>query len=192
MKQEQIKTEEKERKKWTGDVTLVEFMYLVFTRVPGESYRKWLRSLLLYLCHVFRALIISLVFWLKLSCPRTECRPLPTCSVGDEKVSTIIKPPRSLTPNSDYQSSDLPRTSVAVYYVTAASNPVFPFHVDGERTFSVGVRGCGVAAASLTVAEMWVRPASSRQDAWIHFVRWSYTVQIVMLVLSLNHKRGRR
>ena len=29
------------------DVPLVEFMYLVFTRMPGESYSRWLRSLLL-------------------------------------------------------------------------------------------------------------------------------------------------
>ena len=43
------------------DVPLVEFMYLVFTRMPGESYRRRLRSLLMYLCHVFRALINSLV-----------------------------------------------------------------------------------------------------------------------------------
>ena len=43
------------------DVPLVEFMYLVFTRMPGESYRRRLRSLLLYLCYVFRALINSLV-----------------------------------------------------------------------------------------------------------------------------------
>ena len=35
------------------DVPLVEFMHLVFTRVPGESYRRPLRSLLLYLCYVF-------------------------------------------------------------------------------------------------------------------------------------------
>ena len=35
-------------------------MYLAFTRVPGESYRKRLKSLLLYLCDVFRALINSL------------------------------------------------------------------------------------------------------------------------------------
>ena len=35
----------------------MEFMYLVFTRIPGESYRRRLRSLLLYLCYVFRALI---------------------------------------------------------------------------------------------------------------------------------------
>ena len=42
------------------DVPLVEFMYLVFTRMPGESYRRRLRYLLLYLCYVFRALINSL------------------------------------------------------------------------------------------------------------------------------------
>ena len=36
-------------------------MYLVFTRMPGESYRRRLRSLLLYLCYVFRVLINSLV-----------------------------------------------------------------------------------------------------------------------------------
>ena len=35
-------------------------MYLVVTRVPGESYRRRLRSLLLCLCYVFRALIKSL------------------------------------------------------------------------------------------------------------------------------------
>ena len=43
------------------DVPLVEFMYLVFTRMPGESYCRRLWSLLLYLCYVFRALINSLV-----------------------------------------------------------------------------------------------------------------------------------
>ena len=43
------------------DVPLVEFMYLVFTRMPGESYLRRLRSLLSCLCDVFRALINSLV-----------------------------------------------------------------------------------------------------------------------------------
>ena len=43
------------------DVPLVEFMCRVFTRMPGESYRRPLRSLLLYLCYVFRAPINSLV-----------------------------------------------------------------------------------------------------------------------------------
>ena len=45
------------------DVSLMEFMYLAFTRMPGESYRRWFRSLLLYLCYVFWALINSLVCW---------------------------------------------------------------------------------------------------------------------------------
>ena len=45
------------------DVPVVEFMYLIFTRVPGESYRGRLRYLLLCLCYVFRALINFLVRW---------------------------------------------------------------------------------------------------------------------------------
>ena len=44
------------------DVPLVEFMYPVFTRMPGEIYRRRLRSLLLY-CGVFQALINSIVCW---------------------------------------------------------------------------------------------------------------------------------
>ena len=44
-----------------ANVPLVEFMYLAFTRVPGESYRRRLSYLLLYLCYVFRSLINSLV-----------------------------------------------------------------------------------------------------------------------------------
>ena len=43
------------------DVLLVEIMYLVFRLMPGESYSRRLRSLLLYLRYVFRALINSLV-----------------------------------------------------------------------------------------------------------------------------------
>ena len=45
------------------DAPLVEFMDLVFTYMQGESYRRRLRSLLLYLCYVFRALINPLVCW---------------------------------------------------------------------------------------------------------------------------------
>ena len=47
----------------TEDVPLVEFMYLVFTRMTiNESYgRRRLGSLLLCLCDVFRALMNSLV-----------------------------------------------------------------------------------------------------------------------------------
>ena len=45
------------------DVPLMEVMYLVFTRTPDESYRRRLRSLLLYLCCVFRVQINSIVFY---------------------------------------------------------------------------------------------------------------------------------
>ena len=44
----------------TEDVHLVEFMYIEFTRMPAESYRRRLTSLLLYLCYVFLVLINSL------------------------------------------------------------------------------------------------------------------------------------
>ena len=46
-----------------NDVPLVEFTYLVVTRMPGESYRRRLGSLLLYLRYVFRALTNSLECW---------------------------------------------------------------------------------------------------------------------------------
>ena len=35
--------------------------------MPGESIRRWLRSLLLYLCYIFLALINSLVCWFCMS-----------------------------------------------------------------------------------------------------------------------------
>ena len=47
----------------TEDVPLVEFMYLVFTRRPGECYHRQLGSLLL--CYVFWVLTNSLVCWLR-------------------------------------------------------------------------------------------------------------------------------
>ena len=46
-------------------VSLVEFMCLAFTRMPGESYRRRLRSLLLYLCYIFWVIINSLLCWQK-------------------------------------------------------------------------------------------------------------------------------
>ena len=45
------------------EVPLVEFMHRVFTRMAGESCHRRLRSLLLYLCYVFRALINTFVCW---------------------------------------------------------------------------------------------------------------------------------
>ena len=46
------------------DVPLMELIYLVFTRMLRESNSRRLRSLLLYLWDIFRALIHSLVCWL--------------------------------------------------------------------------------------------------------------------------------
>ena len=40
---------------------LMDFMYLVFTRMLGESYHRRLRPLLSFVCYVIRALINSLV-----------------------------------------------------------------------------------------------------------------------------------
>ena len=51
------------RKYMRSSVPLVEFMYLAFTGMPGQSYCRRLGSLLLCLCDVFWALINSLVFW---------------------------------------------------------------------------------------------------------------------------------
>ena len=70
----------------TEEVSLVEFMYLVFTRMPTESYSGRLRSLLLYLCYVFRALINSLVRWfrpVKILSPKN----LPTKVLSTDSVS---------------------------------------------------------------------------------------------------------
>ena len=44
-------------------VPLVELMYLVFTRMPDESYCRQLRSSFLSLCDDFRALINSSLFF---------------------------------------------------------------------------------------------------------------------------------
>ena len=48
---------------FSEDGPLVEFMYLVFTRMPSESYHRQLRSLLLYMCYAFQVLINSHVCW---------------------------------------------------------------------------------------------------------------------------------
>lgn len=46
------------------DVPLVEFKFLVFTHMPGESYYRQPRSLLLCVGDIFQVLINSLVCWL--------------------------------------------------------------------------------------------------------------------------------
>ena len=64
--QRYIRLKKKEKKKrifYFEGVPLVEFIYLEFTIIPGESYRRRLRSFLLYLCYIFRVLINSLECW---------------------------------------------------------------------------------------------------------------------------------
>ena len=54
-------------------------MYLVFTHMRGESYRRRLRSLLLCLCYVFRALMNFCVCWrLAYFTPMLKTYPRPS------------------------------------------------------------------------------------------------------------------
>ena len=53
-------------------VPLVELMYLVFTRMPGESYCTRLGSLLLCLCYVFQA--VPVVEFINVPCIYTHAR----------------------------------------------------------------------------------------------------------------------
>ena len=46
------------------DLPLLDVTYPVFTRLPGESYRRRLRPLLLCLCDIFWVLINSCACWL--------------------------------------------------------------------------------------------------------------------------------
>ena len=58
---------------------LLEFMYLVFTRMPGESYSRRLRSLWLCLCDVFRAMVNSLVCYSAQALRASFCFRLYIC-----------------------------------------------------------------------------------------------------------------
>ena len=60
-------------------------MYLVFLRIPGESYRRRLKFLLLCLCDVFRGLINSLVF-----CFCTSALGLVLCQVVENQRSVCF------------------------------------------------------------------------------------------------------
>jgi len=77
-------------------VPLVEFMCIVFTRMPGESYRRRLRSLLVYWCDVFRELINSLVCRLPLNGGRpvntlSRCRGVGSSSVRFKHTCVVVK-----------------------------------------------------------------------------------------------------
>ena len=76
----------------TVNVPLVEFMYLVFTRMPGKSYCRRLRYLLLCLCDILRTLINFLV-----------CSFCNQASVFTFHLTTL-----QLTEGSHFVSMDLP------------------------------------------------------------------------------------
>ena len=82
------------------DVPLAELMYLVFSRMPGESYWRWLKSLLLCLCDVFWALINSLVLWLFKACLETD--------------NVKLRPKKKLTESIALWSEMLP--TAAIWY----------------------------------------------------------------------------
>ena len=68
-------------------------MYLVFTRMPGESNRRRLRSLVLRLCDVFRALINSLVLFVCLTCFERLLTPLCclfVCDVFRALINSLV------------------------------------------------------------------------------------------------------
>ena len=86
------------------DVPLVEFLVLVFTCMPGESYHKWLRSLLC-LCVTWLSLphdiaVITVPYLKKpvltIPCPRCSCpyHPIPqySCPYHSLPQDTAVLP----------------------------------------------------------------------------------------------------
>ena len=78
-------------RKGLEDVSLVEFRCLVFTRIPVESYRRLFRSVLLYLCYVFRALINSL------SCSFSRSKASTATTSSGHQVTEVIHDKYSVT-----------------------------------------------------------------------------------------------
>ena len=62
-------------------------MWFVFTRMPGQSYHRRYRSLLLYLCYVFLTLINSLVCWF---CMRLKVVKVPQPGVVSVLIYAVI------------------------------------------------------------------------------------------------------
>ena len=69
-------------------------MYLVFTRMPGASYRRRLRSLLLRLCDVVRALINSLFCMLILH-RRSGPLSVSDCSNTNQSCGKKLRKPKT-------------------------------------------------------------------------------------------------
>ena len=110
----------------TEDVPLAEFVCLVFTRMLAESYCRQLRSLLLCLCDVFRALINSFVYWLypqqmwRVGCWESgvspKCPPSRTSASRNPASMTSIS---SSNPSAIILAPLLQTTIIATYHQPA-------------------------------------------------------------------------
>ena len=134
------------------DVALTEFMYLVFTRKPCESYRRRLRSLLLHLCYVFPALINSLVCWYLLPLEDTFssvtlCYIFSVPNVYQDVYNFLLPPPPQPLPH-------LPVPIKPDYFClrTAAHSLV-------NR-----VRGMGAVLMLIMMTTMWERETDRHTD----------------------------
>ena len=78
---------------------LVEFTYLVFTRMTGESYRRRLRSLLLHLCYVFPALINSLGTHTDTKLKQQQQHFRIFSYVFGDQLTSLLRPPFGLNNN---------------------------------------------------------------------------------------------
>ena len=81
----------------------MEFTCLVFTRMPGESYRRRLRSSLLYLCYSSTALIDTAMLVRSLPMKRRKGLPsmLATCMTSQtwKKMTAFTTCLNNFTPN---------------------------------------------------------------------------------------------
>ena len=128
------------------DVPLVEFIYLVFTCMPGESYHRQLRSLLLCLCDIFRgALSLHLSppdpLTLHLSTPYPSslhlCRPYPSSLhlSPPDPSSLHLSPldPSSLSPPDPSTSPHhIPHPSTSHHHIPHPSTS--PHHIPHPST----------------------------------------------------------
>ena len=76
---------------WFREFPQVREFTVTFTRISSESYRRRLRSLLLYLCYVFRALITSLVCWSRTSAHYLPCVLMLHERSGPRSVSASLQ-----------------------------------------------------------------------------------------------------
>ena len=117
------------------DIPLVEFMYLIFTRMPSESYRRQLKSLLLCLCDVFRVLINSLVCWFSTSAPDLFC--FRVCQLQFVLVHCVQCDPQCPR-NSQCKQTGATSTSEALR-ANIQMNAAFQITADYDLSYEIAV-----------------------------------------------------